>query len=133
MTRAERLLVWWLRICAGVLLLATVAIFLPFRSMESINHVLGLADLPDTPLINYLTRSLSALYAYQGLLLLFLSFDVRRHERLITLVAWANLAFGVFMLILDYAVGMPGFWTLVEGTSILSVGAVILCLQRMRE
>ncbi len=130
MNRAEQLLVWWLRLCAAVLMLAAVAVFLPFHTMQTINNALGLAELPETPLVNYLTRSASALYVYQGLLLLFLSFDVRRHELLITLVAWANIAFGVFMLVLDSVVGMPWFWTVVEGSSILSVGVVVLCLRR---
>jgi hypothetical protein len=128
--RAEVLLVWWLRICAAVLLLAAVAIFLPFNTMRAINDALGLAELPDTPLINYLTRSASALYVYQGVLLLYLSFDVCRHRQLLVLVAWISIIFGFFMLILDTIIGMPLLWTLAEGTSILSVGVFILVLQR---
>jgi hypothetical protein len=127
--RAELLLVWWLRICAGVLLLAAVAIVLPFATMKTINDAIGLAELPDTPLINYLTRSVSALYVFQGLLLLYLSFDVRRYPQIITFVAWVNIGFGVFMLILDTVIGMPWLWTIAEGSSILSVGMVILCLK----
>src|SRR5437016_10317072 len=103
---------------------------MPFSTMKTINDAIGLAELPDTPLANYLTRSVSALYVYQGLLLLYLSFDVRRYEQLISLVAWVNIVFGVFMLILDTVVGMPWLWTVAEGTSILSVGVVILCLKR---
>jgi hypothetical protein len=130
MNRMETLLVWWLRICAAVLLLAAPAIFLPFGTMKAINDALGLAPLPDTPLLNYLTRSISALYVYQGALNLILSFDIRRHRPLIVFVAWANVTLGVFLLVLDPLAGMPLYWTLLEGPVVLAAGAVMLWLLR---
>ena len=48
---------------------------------------LGLGPMPQGPLVGYLIRSASALYALHGALALFLSFDVRRYWRVITFLA----------------------------------------------
>ena len=130
MARGERYLVWWLRVCAGMLLLAAPAIFLPFSVMSAINDQLGLAPLPDTPLVSYLTRTASALYLYQGVLNLLLSFDVRRYRPLIVIVGWGNILLGGFLFGLDSIVGMPVYWTFLEGSAVLLAGCVMLWLLR---
>jgi hypothetical protein len=130
MSGAERLLVICLRLGAAVLLLAVLTALLPFSWMAATNAWLGLSDLPDTPLVGYLTRSLSALYAFHGALLLVLAQDVRRYRPLIRFLAVASIVFGAFMLGLDLSVGMPGFWALAEGPFIIAAGACLLYLQR---
>lgn len=79
MQRHRRALVWYLRIAAAVLLLALFAVFLPFEWMDAIHRGLGLGDLPKAPIVGYLTRSLSLLYALFGCLCLAVSFDVDRY------------------------------------------------------
>ena len=64
--RAEKILAILLRITAGVLLLALAPVFFPQAWMAAINRAVGLGELPDTAIVGYLTRSLSAAYAFHG-------------------------------------------------------------------
>jgi hypothetical protein len=133
MSGAERLLVICLRVGAAVLLLAFPAALLPFPWMAVTNAWLGLSELPDTPLVGYLTRSLSALYAFHGALLLFVAGDIRRYRPLIGFLGVANVLFGMFIVGLDLYVGLPGPWTLAEGPLIIAAGVGLLYLQRRVE
>jgi hypothetical protein len=128
MTWAERNLVLFLRACAALLLLALVPVVMPFAWMDAVHRAMGLGELPDVPIVGYLTRSASALYAMHGGLVLFLSFDVRRYRPVIVLLAALCLPFGVAMVVLDAAVGMPAFWTACEGPVIVTLGCVLLYL-----
>ncbi|MCR4413340.1 MAG: hypothetical protein NUV77_13050 [Thermoguttaceae bacterium] len=127
---SEQALVIVLRIMAAFELAALGAVFLPTRWMAGIHAGLGLGPFPDAPLTEYLTRSLSALYAFHGAVLLFLSFHVRRHLAVVALWGWLTLVMGAGMLILDLVVGMPLGWTLAEGPSILVVGSLLVLLSR---
>lgn len=127
---AERMLVLLIRATSAVLLFALVPVFMPFRWMEEIHQWAGLGVLSDTPTVHYLTRSLSALYAFWGAIFLFVSFDIRRHRRLIIFCGLATIVFGVGMLILDAAVRMPLFWTLVEGPFTVLLGGILIAFAR---
>jgi hypothetical protein len=73
----ERGLIFLLRYSAAVMLLAIGAVFMPFAWMDSIHRQLGMGTLPNAPIVQFLTRSASALYAGYGALMLFMSFNVR--------------------------------------------------------
>ncbi len=64
--RTEKILAVVLRVTAGVLLLALAPVFFPQAWMAAINQAAGLGELPDTAIVGYLTRSLSAMYAFHG-------------------------------------------------------------------
>lgn len=129
----ERFLVLFLRFGAGLLLLSMVPVVMPFAWMQAVHRDLGLGELSASPLNQYLTRSLSGLYAFHGALLLYLSFDVRAYRGLIRFLAWGNIVFGVFMLGLDYVVGLPWFWTAVEGPFIVGSGVGLIWLSAERQ
>ncbi len=131
-TRTEKWLAWLLRLNAVILLLALPAVFLPTEQMMLIHRWLHLGEFPSPaePLVGYLTRSLSLLYTYHGLLLLLLSFDVRRYRPVILLLGAGNLAFGISVVGIDLAVQMPWFWTLGEGLSLGINGGLLLALIR---
>ena len=93
--RPQRALIFLLRFGAAILLLALLAVVMPVRMMATTNVHLGLDPLPQKPIVAYLTRSLSALYAYHGLFLLYISFDVRRYLPLIRFIAWSTIAGGI--------------------------------------
>jgi len=117
--------------CLGTLdFLAILAVLLPQSWMASAHAALGLGALPDAPIVGYLTRSASALYGLHGAMILFVSFDVRRYERLITFLAIAALIHGAVMLAIDLVVGMPWFWTLFEGPGFAMTGIVVLMAKR---
>jgi len=130
MNRSERLLALLLRVSAAVLLSALVPAFMPFAWMQIVHRALGLGELAETPLNHYLTRSLSALYAFNGTVLLYLSFDVRHYRPLIRFLGVAHVVFGGFLLGLDLYAGLPWFWTLGEGPVVILLGLLMLGLQR---
>lgn len=128
MKRTETALIWWLRLSACMLLTAVVPAAMPFAWMDTIHRWLDLGELPDRPIVGYLTRSASLLYALHGALLLFVAGDIRRYLPFIKFLAQLSIAFGVGMFALDAAVGMPWPWRLGEGLSIVSLGGVMLWL-----
>ena len=93
----------------------------------------GLGDLPPGPIVGYLARSASALYALHGALIVVMSFDVTRYARLITFLAAAAVVHGGVMLAIDLTEGMPLWWTLFEGPAFAATGAVVLILQRQTD
>jgi hypothetical protein len=124
--RADKILAILLRITAGVLLLAMAAVFFPQAWMAAINRAAGQGELPDSAIVGYLTRSLSALYAFHGALVLYVSLDVGRYRPFIIFLAAEGMVFGIFMLTLDVALGMPPAWTVCEGPFIFVLSAAIL-------
>ena len=127
---SERWLVILLRIAGPVLLLAFGAIFLPTEWMAASHRRLGLGDFPASPLVDYLTRSVSALYGIHGGLYLAIARDVRRNASVLTYVACTNILFGVLMVAIDLKAGLPWLWILVEGPPVAGFGALLLILLR---
>jgi len=122
---AERLLVWLVRLNGLVLLLALGPILMPAELMRSIHVRLGLGPFPDVPISYYLARSLSATYALHGALTFAMSFDVDRYRPLLKVLVVSNALFGAVMFGIDLAVGMPWFWTAIEGPPIVGYALLI--------
>ena len=124
----ERLLVILLRLGGVLTLLAAPMALLPESWMASNHRWLGLGDFPASPLVDYLTRSISCLYALHGGLLLLISTDPRRYAPIVRYVAWANVVLGPALLAIDLHAGMPRWWTLAEGPPLTATGLVLLWL-----
>jgi len=124
----EKALVMLLRASAVLLLTAVIPAVMPFAWMKVIHRFLGMGELPEGPIIGYLTRSLSAVYAFHGALVFFVSLDVPRYLPVVKCLAVLCILFGVGMLVLDVVVRMPLFWILCEGPLIGILGIVILWL-----
>ena len=113
----------------GVLLSsAAVAVFLPRETMAAATTWLGLAPLPDVPLTFYLARSASALYAIHGSVLLLASTDPARYRPLVLLLGGTNVLLGAALIGIDVSAGMPRWWTLAEGPTVVVIGVVLLAL-----
>jgi hypothetical protein len=128
MNRYEFALVVILRGSAIILLTALIPAVMPFAWMDAIHQRLGMDELPEGPIMGYLTRSLSAMYAFHGALVFFVSLDIRRYVPVVKCLAWLGIVFGVGMFVLDLSVGMPPRWTACEGPSILVLCGVLLWL-----
>ena len=128
MTRNERIAFYIVRFVAISELLAIPCIFLPFTWMAVIHANLGLGELPYFPIVSYLTRSLSAFYAFHGAALLFMSFDLPRYWPLIGLWGSAMFLFGVGILVLDVSLNMPILWTISEGPFAIIFGGSMVWL-----
>ena len=126
--RPEKALVVVLRFGGVLLLTAVIPAVMPFAWMDLIHRQLGMGELPEMPITGYLTRSLSAFYALHGVVVLFVSLDVRRYLPVVNCLAALCIVFGAGMTILDVWVGMPLPWVLGEGPSIIVLGGVLLWL-----
>jgi hypothetical protein len=132
-SRALTTLTWLLRGLGALMLTAVVAAVMPTDWMAAVNDWLGLAPLPRTPLTEYLTRSLSAVFAGLGAMMLFLARDARRYQPFILFVSWLTLSLGIFYLVLDVWAGMPASWTWGEGPPTALLGAWMVWLARRVE
>lgn len=124
----ERILIWLLRLGGAVMLMALGAVVMPYEWMNVIHQRQGLGELPHVPIVGYLTRSISALYALHGALLVFLASDVRRYLPVVRFLAVAGAVFGAVMLVIDFSVGMPLPWAVAEGPYVVLLSGVILWL-----
>lgn len=130
--RAERSLVLLLRCIAVAAALAVVPVFMPHAWMDACHRQLGLGTLPETPIIFYLTRSLSAMYAFHAGLLWIASRDVRHYAAMITYFGVGVLVFGATLIWIDLRAGLPWCWTAAEGPFTIVLGlAVLLLLRKM--
>jgi hypothetical protein len=107
MTRADKVLVILLR-CLGVGgLFALVAVFMPVLWMAATHHWLGLGEMPTGPVVEYLARSLSAIYAVFGVLCLLVAADLERYRPLVRFLGVALALIGIVLLGVELAAGMP--------------------------
>lgn len=130
MERNEKILALLLRISGIVALTALLAVVMPTPWMDSIHAWLALGELPRGPIVEYLTRSLSLMYALLGALLIYMAGDVRRYAPLIVFFAGVSVAFGSVLLGIDVYAGLPLSWILFEGPLAIILAVVILVLAR---
>jgi hypothetical protein len=119
MTPAERRLIWFLRLTALLLIAAAGAVLLPSTWMNAIHEWLGLGALPDMPMVGYMTRSVSALYACLGAGCWYVSRNVRRYLPLLRFSLPVSFAFALTLIAIDVHEEMPLAWTLGEGAFLL--------------
>jgi hypothetical protein len=119
------LLVGLLRFAGCVLLLAFGAMFLPQDWMASTHEWLGMGTFPRSPVVDYLTRSVAALYGFHGGLMLVVAGNPERYSGIVRYFAFLNVALGLILVGIDMHAGMPGWWTLGEGPPIIAFGIVI--------
>jgi hypothetical protein len=86
---------------------------------------LSLAEPAETPLNHYLTRSLSAMYAMHGALVIYLSVDVVRYAPVARFAGAVAVVMGAALLGIDLYAGMPAFWTFGEGPFVMLFGGAM--------
>src|SRR5215831_12368379 len=130
MTTADKVLVVLLRIVGVGALFALVAVFMPVSWMAATHHRLGLGEMPTSPVVEYLARSLSAFYAIMGALCLLLATDLDRYRPLVRFLGVAFALMSVVLLGVDLAAGMPWWWSASEGPGGVVFGALLFVLAR---
>jgi hypothetical protein len=132
--KLESIVIFILRLGAVVLLLATIAIVMPFSWMAAAYPRLGFhGELPDLPIVGYLTRSLSLVYALWGVTLWYVSLDIRRYLPIVRVLGCLNIILGIVLTTLDYVLGMPAYWTIIEGATVIPYGAALWWAARQYE
>lgn len=121
----ERVLIVLLRMGALVTMCAFFAIFLPVDFMAATHERLGLGAFPRTAVVDYLTRSVAALYGFHGVFVWIVSRDPARYRVFVWYVAFMNIAFGAMMLGIGLHAGLPRFWSALEGPSVAAFGIAI--------
>lgn len=112
-------------------LLALLAVFLPTASMDAFHRGLGLGALPEGPIVEYLARSVSALYAAFGSLTLVIAWDLQRFGPVVTWWGVTAIVFGCLLFWVDTIAPMPEHWKWGEVMYLVLTGAVVLMLQRL--
>ncbi|MBI5864716.1 MAG: hypothetical protein HZB38_09445 [Planctomycetes bacterium] len=128
MAPAQRALVIILRVTGVILLTALFAVCLPTDWMAAIHRWAGLGEMPRAPIVEYLTRSISLLYAFNGGLAIVASFDVIRMRPLILFLAATGIVSGAGLLLIDLFAPMPRYWTVFEGPPLVILSAGVLWL-----
>ncbi len=132
MNGADRLIRFILRLTGTVLLLAAPFIFMPRSWHAWVHEWLGLGPYPEGPVIDYLVRTASAMYALSGIFCWLISFNLERYAGLIAFLAEASIAFGVLTIVVDFANELPWFWKWFEGPPAILWGIVVLVLLARR-
>ena len=127
---ARRLLASLLYVLGGSMSLAFLAVVMPTSGMEAIADWLGVGPLHRSPLTEYLTRSLSAIYGVFGVLHLYLARDVIRYLDVIVVLGCLTVLAGVIQTVVDVAAVLPAFWSWSEGPPTVLAGLVYLWLAR---
>ena len=126
----RRLLVALLRLGGAVTVTAFLAMLLPADWMAATHRWLGLGEFPHSAVVDYLARSIAALYGFHGVLLFIVARDPDRFAAIVRFIGVMNIAFGVILVGIDANAGLPWWWTLGEGPPIVAFGVVILLLSR---
>lgn len=129
-TNSEKFLKLLLRFLGTTSLFALVFVVTPCSWLDSIHSFLGMGQLPDKPVVGYLARSTSALYAILGGLFWTVSFDLERHRLVLCYLGAAITLFGAALLVIDWSEGLPFLWKVWEGPFLMALGLAIFVLSR---
>ena len=119
-----------LKIClwiAGVgCLLSVFGMFLPMSVFESIAKFFGIELLPDSPLLVYAVRLMSATYAAVGVFFIILALDPMKYGVMVPFSGLGAVFVGVVCAIAGLSTAMPLWWFLGDSLSCLVLGVLIL-------
>ena len=113
-----------LRAGGCLLVSAFPTMLLPVDWMAASHEWLGMGAFPRRPVVDYLARSAAALYGFHGILLFVVARDLARYRPLIGYLVFTNVTFGLMLVAVDLHAGLPAWWTLVEGPSVLMIGVL---------
>ena len=119
------MLVGLVRLQGFILSAAAVPVLMPTAWMDLLHSQLDIGPFPLAPIVEYLTRSISALYAVHGVVLVFISFDLERYRPLLGLLILLHGMLGMAMLGIDLWAMMPWWWTLCEGPPITAFAILL--------
>jgi hypothetical protein len=108
---------------------AFFAMVMPTEWMASTHERLGLGEFSRAPVVEYLARSVAALYGFHGILLFVVARDPVRLRPIVVYLGCFNMVFGALLIAIGLEAGLPSWWIAGEGPSIIVVGLLILLLR----
>jgi hypothetical protein len=120
-----------LRMIGAAEFAALVFAFAPVGWMDAVHdRFLGLGPLPPGPIVEYLARHLSALYAVHGAMIVGISLDLSRYRPLAVILGWGHVVLGFILGWTDWSAGFSWVWALGEGTLVSCCGGLIVAFAR---
>ena len=121
--RALKICLW---IAAVGCLLSVFGIFLPISVFEHIARFFGIESLPDSPLLVYAGRLMSATYAAVGVFFVILALDPMKYGVMVPFSGVGAVFVGVVCAIAGLLAEMPLWWFMGDSLSCLVLGVLIL-------
>jgi hypothetical protein len=115
-----------LRLLSVLLMFALFAVFLPVETMGRIHLLLGLGEMPISPIVEYLARSVSLFYALQGFILWYISSKPEVYLKFLKFYLWISYPFAIGLFFIDLNAGMPLYW--IGGEAPLALVLITLLL-----
>ncbi|MFZ2148035.1 MAG: hypothetical protein WAV28_12510 [Sedimentisphaerales bacterium] len=119
-----------LKICLWIAgfgcLLSVFGMFLPMSAFESFAKFFGLESLPDSPLLMYAARLMSATYAATGIFFIILALNPVKYGVMVPFSGLAAVFVGVVCAIAGLLSEMPFWWFMGDSLSCLVLGVLIL-------
>ncbi|MCB1229822.1 MAG: hypothetical protein KDN19_06130 [Verrucomicrobiae bacterium] len=126
----HRVVTLMLRSLGAVSCSAFFAVMMPHAWMDRIHQRIGLGELPDLPMVAYLSRSLSLFYAWLGILVIWTSFEVDRHWRWIRVFAFTGLGVAIVQTAIDFLAPVPTWWLIAESGFLFGYFGLLAWLTR---
>jgi hypothetical protein len=111
-------------------LLSVVGLFLPLATLESVAAWFGNMSFPDSPLVRYAVRVISATYVAIGVFYLVLALDPLRYGLLVPFSGAAGVFVGAVCGVTGFTSGMPPGWFLGDALFCTVLGLLILVFWR---
>lgn len=128
MTLTEKILRFFLIASGATCVCALVFMVMPLSCMKAAHRLLGMGEMPVGPVVEYLARSVCALYAMLGGVMILSGLKLRPYRALVLYLGAVWIVFGAAAGVIDHAAGMPLFWTLGESLVTVAMGAVMFLL-----
>jgi hypothetical protein len=96
--------------------------------MEAAHVWLGLGEMPEGAVVDFMIRQASFTYGLHGILLWLLSRDVVRFQPLVVFTGISYVVAAPVFYMIDVTSGMPWFWVMGDAGSCLGVGSALLSL-----
>jgi hypothetical protein len=100
--------------------------FLPLSMWESIVEFFGMESLPDSPLLLYGIRTVSATFAGVGIFFVILALRPMNYGVMVPFSGWAAVLIGIVCVVSGFKTGMPTLWFLGDAGFCLILGLLIL-------
>jgi hypothetical protein len=119
-----------LKICLWIAaigcLLCVIGMILPVSAFEYITELFGAEPIPDSPVVIYFIRLLSATYAIIGVFFLILAFQPMDYGIMVPFSGLGAFVIGNVCVVTGFVEKMPNLWFLGDGLSCMVIGLLIL-------